>query len=312
MRGVLGFDGGGTKTDCVLMDEACRILARSSAGPSNPSRIGVKAALAAIQEAARGALAGANAQQTIVVALVAGLAGTGNAKMSERMDRALRAAFPRTRLQVITDLELVLAAAGEGPAIVLVAGTGSAAIGRNEKNHTLRGGGLGPAAGDEGSAYDIGRIAIAAFLKTRESEREESQLARRILRASGAGSWEELEALAKSRAEDLYPRIFPIVALEAGAGAAAAQSLLRQAAGKLARLVREVADGLELAGKPFFLAKTGGMIGRCAWFDEQLDRLLQQTAPRAKIGALPVPPVEMAARRALQLMGETQRTSGSC
>ncbi|MGB9465151.1 MAG: BadF/BadG/BcrA/BcrD ATPase family protein, partial [Candidatus Acidiferrum sp.] len=57
MRYVLGFDGGGTKTDCVLMDESGAILARAQAGPSNPLRVGFGAAITAIREAARQAVA---------------------------------------------------------------------------------------------------------------------------------------------------------------------------------------------------------------------------------------------------------------
>src|SRR5208337_5149753 len=53
MRYVLGFDGGGTKTECVLMDESRHVLARSRSGPSNPMRVGFGGALAAVCEAAR-------------------------------------------------------------------------------------------------------------------------------------------------------------------------------------------------------------------------------------------------------------------
>src|SRR5579883_943259 len=46
MRYVLGFDGGGTKTECVLMSEDGRIVAQSRGGPSNPNRVGFGGALA--------------------------------------------------------------------------------------------------------------------------------------------------------------------------------------------------------------------------------------------------------------------------
>ena len=36
----LGFDGGGTKTECVLADAHGAVLARATAGPSNPLRTG--------------------------------------------------------------------------------------------------------------------------------------------------------------------------------------------------------------------------------------------------------------------------------
>src|SRR5277367_3361463 len=57
MRCVLGFDGGGTKTDCVLMDENGTIRARTRSGPSNPMLIGSDGAVAALLETAGKAVA---------------------------------------------------------------------------------------------------------------------------------------------------------------------------------------------------------------------------------------------------------------
>jgi N-acetylglucosamine kinase-like BadF-type ATPase len=54
MRYVLGLDGGGTKTDCVLMDESRHVVTSIRGGPSNPMRVGFGGALAAVCEAAHG------------------------------------------------------------------------------------------------------------------------------------------------------------------------------------------------------------------------------------------------------------------
>ena len=59
MRYVLGFDGGGTKTECVLMDQDRRVLSRGRGGPSNPNRVGFGGALASVSDAARLAVASA-------------------------------------------------------------------------------------------------------------------------------------------------------------------------------------------------------------------------------------------------------------
>ena len=131
MRYILGFDGGGTKTECVLMNSDHQILARTYAGPSNPSRIGVEAAARAIEQAARFALKEAGLERSAIVAIGAGLAGTAKPDMKQRMTLALQDSFLSATITVLTDLEAALAAAGEGPSIVLVAGTGSAAIGCN-------------------------------------------------------------------------------------------------------------------------------------------------------------------------------------
>src|SRR5712664_3405958 len=125
MRYILGFDGGGTKTECVLMNSADQVLARTYAGPSNPSRIGVESAARAVEESAELALRETGLQRSAVTAVGAGLAGTAKTDMKERMRGALQKCFPGAAVTILTDLEAALAAAGEGPAIVLVVGTGS-------------------------------------------------------------------------------------------------------------------------------------------------------------------------------------------
>src|SRR5260370_37732889 len=149
MRYILGFDGGATKTECVLMNSADQVLARTYAGRSNPSRIGVESAARAVEESAELALRETGLQRSAVTAVGAGLAGTAKTDMKERMRGALQKCFPGAAVTILTDLEAALAAAGEGPAIVLVVGTGSAAFGRNAGGGIAGAGGYGPSPGDQ-------------------------------------------------------------------------------------------------------------------------------------------------------------------
>src|ERR1700732_4385632 len=93
MRYILGFDGGGTKTECVLMNSADQVLARTYAGASNPSRIGGERAVRAIEEAAELALRDAVLERSAITAVGAGLAGTAKSDMKERMSCALQKRF---------------------------------------------------------------------------------------------------------------------------------------------------------------------------------------------------------------------------
>src|SRR5437763_42248 len=190
---VLGLDGGGTKTECVLMDPAGKILARSFSGPSNPWRVGVESATREIEKAADLSFEEAQVARNVIVALGAGLAGTGNPELKERMHASLRGAFPGAAVSIFTDLEIALAAAGEGPVIVLVAGTGSAAIGRNAQGQIWRTGGQGPRFGDDGSAFDIGSRAVARAMKERDQHGKDSILGMKILEQLDYASWPELQ-----------------------------------------------------------------------------------------------------------------------
>ncbi len=157
------------------MNSADQVLARTFAGPSNPSRIGVESAVRAIEDCGNLALRETGFERSAISAVGAGIAGTAKPEMKESVTRALQKSFAGASITVLTDLEAGLAAAGEGPAIILVMGTGSAAFGRNAEGEVARAGGYGPASSDQGSAYDIGRRAsliadVAERLHLRESE----------------------------------------------------------------------------------------------------------------------------------------------
>ena len=48
---VVGVDGGGTKTEAVIMDAQQRVIGEGLAGPSNPLRVGIAGAVTAVREA---------------------------------------------------------------------------------------------------------------------------------------------------------------------------------------------------------------------------------------------------------------------
>ena len=315
MRFVLGFDGGGTKTDCVMMEESGAILARSQSGPSNPLRVGFGAAISSIREAAKAAISQAKLPgEPTAAALCAGLAGAGPPESAEKIRALLGAEFPESKLQVCTDLDLALEATGEGPAIVVLAGTGSFAVGRNTAGETARAGGYGSQIGDEGSAYDIGRRAVLTVMHENDRTGEDALLGQRVLRELACANWSEVKARAQAASDEVFPRLFAVVATvadwietstEASAQTAArnaARGILRAAAFDLAALAENLAERLRLRGTRFVIAKTGGMIGRSKYLESQLDERLRNAFPQAEIGVLRASPAEAAARMALRLV----------
>jgi N-acetylglucosamine kinase-like BadF-type ATPase len=295
MSYILGFDGGGTKTECVLMDAAGTILARGFSGPSNPSRVGVESAVREIMKAAELCLHETRVALNAVVALGAGMAGTAKPGMKEAMRASLAEAFPGAAVNILTDLEMALAAAGEGPGIVLVAGTGSAAIGRDAQGQIWRTGGYGPLHSDDGSAYDIGSRAVARAMNERERRGTDSSLGRKILEKFGCGTWLDLQQRATQQPDQVYPLVFPVVAAAADDGDATAREILVQAAVELSSLVEAVSEYAGLGGEPLWIAKTGGTVGRSLFFEAQVDAALKRALPHARIGGLRISLAEAAA-----------------
>jgi glucosamine kinase len=305
MHYVLGFDGGGTKTECILLDSQKQIRAVARAGPSNPFRIGHEAATAALVLAAQSAAREAGIEIRQIAAVCAGLAGVGSSQSHEEMQDHLANAFPNAKLRLITDLELSLASITQPEAIVLVAGTGSSALGRDAQGETARAGGHGPLLSDQGSAFDVGRLAVAAAVRDRDRTGSDSAIGTEILRHLKFSNWTELRDRARTTADEVFPRVFPVVATAAESGDAHAQTLLRDAAQEIAVLAGTLVDRLKLRDSAVYIAKTGGMVSASKFFDAQLDAELKKIAPRATIGLLPIPPAEAAARLALELIPAT-------
>ena len=84
------------------------------------------------------------------------------------MQRVLRRIGFKARLLVTNDALIALVAAvGHAPGIVIIAGTGSIAYGRNARDEAARAGGWGYVLGDEGSGYWIGRHALPRWSASR-------------------------------------------------------------------------------------------------------------------------------------------------
>jgi glucosamine kinase len=310
MRWVLGFDGGGTKTDCVMASETGVMRARAQAGPSNPFRVGFGAALGAIREAAHKALEEAKATAADISSVCAGLAGCGQPADAEKMRALLAAEFPKALVRIVTDLDLVLAGAPRGEAMVLVAGTGSAVIGRNSGGEVIRIGGHGPMISDEGSAYDIGRRAVMAAQREYDRSGKDSELGVRILREMGSPQWAELRKRIQSAPDEVFPRLFSVVAALADNRDQISQGILRAAALKLAEMAGTLAERLRLGEHPFPLLKTGGMFGKSKYFDAQIHERLRVVLPQAHDQLPEVAPADAAAHLAVKFLHESKGDAG--
>src|SRR5260370_15265021 len=131
MPHALGFDGGGTKTECVLVNAGGEVTSESISGPSNPLRIGFEGAYAALANAAAATLAAARLKPSDISAICAGLSGAGRPGVAERMEAFFRESFPNSFVRVTTDLDTTLeAVAGAGACVLLLRRTGPAACRR--------------------------------------------------------------------------------------------------------------------------------------------------------------------------------------
>jgi N-acetylglucosamine kinase-like BadF-type ATPase len=235
----LGIDGGGSKTTCAVGDEVS-LLAKVTAGPCNITRVGETRAREALQKAIREACAAANIAPRQVRGACIGAAGAGREAIVGTVHNIV-AELISGEIEVVGDMQIARAAAfGEGPGVIVIAGTGSIAYGRDARGRTARAGGWGYAISDEGSAHWIGCAAVSALLRVidqsedSQSTAEASLLFSEMKVAWRLGSLDELVRAAN--ADSHFARLFPAVLAAADAGDTIAQRVLEQAGRELAQL----------------------------------------------------------------------------
>ncbi len=240
----LAIDAGGTKTECALGDEA-RVLARASVGTVKLMRVGEEVATERLRGLLEEVAAKAGVSLREVTRTCFGLAGVSSGTVRGWAERAM-AEMVGGVVEVCGDEEIALDAAFRGgPGILVIAGTGSNAIGRGVHGRLVGAGGWGPALGDEGSGFWIGLEAIRAALKTQDRSGASSRLLGEIQREWGLGLVGDLVALANMRvgSEGVvadFAALAPVVAKCAEEGDALARSVLELAGVELAELVRVV------------------------------------------------------------------------
>ncbi len=157
----IGVDGGGTKTECILVDEKGEIVARHLAPGCNPSVVGAEQARLIVTDALCQLVQSAFGRPKADVALthfyMAGARGFWLETAATLTDFGA--------IAVADDSLPVLELATHGqPGLVLHAGTGSFVAARAPDGSVHYAGGIGWRFGDQGSGYDLGRRAIGRAL----------------------------------------------------------------------------------------------------------------------------------------------------
>jgi N-acetylglucosamine kinase-like BadF-type ATPase len=300
----LGFDGGGTKTECALADASGRVVARAAAGPSNPLRTGYTRAWFALSEAADSVLARHRLRAGDIRGVCAGLGGAGRSGTARRVTTFFERSYPNARVRVTSDLETAFEAAfGGGEGIVLVAGAGSAAFGRDVHGRTARAGGRGPWFSDEGSAFDIGCRAVKAVAMAEERRGPVTALSGRLFAALQTRNWDSLAEQIAKNPDDVFPKTFPLVAELADDEDAVSRAILSAAAADLAELAGSVAAELGWQSRDFPIAKMGGVQERSLFFDRAIEAELKRRLPRSQTVPVTIAPAEAAVGMAARLAG---------
>lgn len=295
---VVGVDAGGTKTR-ILVAAGERQLAEL-VGPGAAMAPGeAEESANVIEPLVRDAIAAAGLEGATPRVVCVGAAGVGReAEQSALQDTLTRRAVA-DEIVVETDATIALADAfGENAGIILIAGTGSIAFGRNGIGVYARCGGWGPTFGDEGSGAWIGRKALGIVAAAHDGREPETALTGAVLTAAQVNEVEQLIPWAIAADRDALAALAPSVMAVAMQDDARANALIDTAVEELVLHIRALGRRLFMDERAAFnVALTGGLLGRGSLVRKRLERRLKTAVPGATIRAGAVDP----ARGALQL-----------
>jgi glucosamine kinase len=292
-RIAVGVDAGGTTTVAALSRDGS-YESSVRLGPANPSSSGVRTAVETIATAVR-ELVGDRDPAALFVAA----AGAGRPALQAAFLGKLRAAFPETTAFAVEDdtRAALRAAIPAGPGVVLVAGTGSVAYGEDGER-SVRVGGAGYLAGDEGSAFAIGLAAVRLLARAYDGRAREDETTALVARALDAPDRDALPAALYGEPPDVakIAALAPSIVAFAGKGNRASTKIVQGAAQELGDLIVGAVRQIGLGEASPAIAFAGGLLRENSLLSYLLETRVGNDIPGARIVRSREEPVRAALR----------------
>jgi len=299
----VGLDGGGSKTSAIVVDGSMNVFGEGHSGPSNFLRVGIEEATHNLSEAITQATIEAGIGIDDVELAWCGIAGFDHPLHGRQLQGAMRKILPKGNFRISTDAQIALTAAFDHETgIVLIAGTGSVAFGRNSEGHEARAGGWGHILGDEGSGYSVVRFAMRAVMKAWDGRGPETRMSELFCEELGVSSPRDLPVIvyAPSTHSDKIASFLRIVAQAAEEGDEIAKEIFDREGRELGTMVIAVARKLGMTGSVIPLACVGGAFHAGDLLLEPLKRVIEAAAAGVRFVSTSKSPVEGAAEMAIQ------------
>ena len=308
-RRVLAIDGGGSKTDVVLVDTSGRLLAQVQGPSSQPQTYGVPNALRVLDELVE--------QIRIAARLPAGepladhaavyLSGMDLPQEILAIEPALRARGWAETMIVDNDTFAVLRAGTQVlDAVAVVCGTGINCVARNAAGQQSRFAALGEVTGDWGGGHHLGQRALWHAVRADDGRGPGTTLQTSIAShfnrsdALSVGIAIHLGEIGNHRLSDLAP----VVLAAAAAGDEIAGRLVDRLAEEIALLATVSMRRLELLDRPVDLVLGGGLArSRDTRLFDRLTQRMMEVNPATSLVIVDSAPVVGAVLLGLDVLG---------
>jgi len=292
----LGIDGGGSKTRCLLGDEKS-ILASGSSSGCNIVRVGEACAQDSLTSAVHEACVQARVSPRDVTTACLGAAGGVRPEIVAAL-RRIMTQIVGGEIEITGDMQIAFEDAfGQDAGIMVIAGTGSIAYGRNSEGKTARAGGWGFAVSDEGSGHWVGVEAVRMSLHARDGG-EVPGLLTDLISALGVQTFEDFIVRVNSDPAPDFSAFFPVVLAAAEAGDPVARDILNRTGNELANLACKIAQLLFKGEQEVSVATHGGVFSNSAKVRKSFALRLKSICPAATQVARAIDPARGALQRA--------------
>jgi len=188
---LLAVDGGGTKTEFVLITPEGQLLKRLILPGANPNSCGVEDSF---QTLCRG-IDEMQLSDHQILGIFIGCAGMGSGNNGTAVTKLLRKQYPGIPIQCKSDIYNILACAKDPDnAIAVISGTGSVVFGTSH-GRLLRAGGGGWQLDPLGSGYELGRAALSAALAHADGTGPETLLTKAVEKELGDTVWNSISKI---------------------------------------------------------------------------------------------------------------------
>lgn len=305
----IGVDGGGTKTEVLTFDAGTHALYVSRGDASNPSTVGWDNAVRTVDSLIQEGIKHLNGSAAHLAGVSLCMSGIDRPEQVESLKSIFARKYPHAKVEVANDGLAALTAGTRGASgVVVIAGTGSIAVGESWDGKTARAGGYGSLIGDEGGGFDIGRRGLMAAIQYAEGRGDKTVL------------WEVVaEVFAIHQAGEIIPKVYdsnhPVgtVAsfarhvLEASASDDVAMGIVRYSTRQHVRMIASVRSQLkENVSNHVVLA--GGLFTNTSVLRDSLVARLKIEFPLLSCAPVTNRPSAGAVLRAMRLVNSDLRT----
>nr|WP_300005545.1 BadF/BadG/BcrA/BcrD ATPase family protein [Tissierella sp.] len=306
----LGVDGGGTKTEFLIIDERGNILSRSIKSTSHYKQTSFSNFKEVLESGVRDVCDHIDLLPQRIDYSFIGIPGFGEIDSDvDKLEAIVEEVLGSKNYKCGNDSEAAWAGSlACNPGINIVAGTGAIGFGVDSRGKIQRASGWGDLCGDEGSAYWISLKLIEAFTKQSDGRMEKTPLYRIFKEELKIeDDFEILDIVLNKfeRRRDKIASLASILFIAAEAGDPMAAEIYKDAAREHFLIIKSLVEKMDFKkDKEIFVSYSGGVFKAKKYVLEPLESLISEYRGDIKLIKPILDPASGAALYALKIYGE--------